>query len=57
MKYPTLMEVELASRIQLARWVRHLASPVNPSETLILDTILNRFEDMGGWTPAISKAV
>lgn len=68
--YPTREEVEKASRITLARWVRFLHSPgdrdigrkeifeqVLTEEKIILDRILERFEEMGGMEPRISKLI
>lgn len=71
MKYPTLQQVEKATRTQLARWFRFLPSPGTSSigqsaeefrsdtdaETTIMGRILARFEESGGMTPGISKAI
>jgi hypothetical protein len=69
MKYPTTEEIEEAGRVQLARWTRYLPSPgwhaVGESwfdATLEVEgekmrRILERFRDMGGMTPAISKHI
>jgi hypothetical protein len=71
MQYPTLEEVEMADRIQLARWYRFLPSPGRSSvgqdwktfrhnaasQNVILQRIISRFNEMGGFTPEISKAI
>ena len=67
MLYPTLDQVEKASRTQLARWYRFLPSPGNAAigkktfekilgeEKLVMDRICERFNKLGGMTPEISK--
>ena len=67
--YPKMVEVEAADRVQLARWVWFLPSPgaravgqVDFNEALtreaaILCRILERFQDLGGFTPGISKLI
>ena len=67
--YPSPDLVERASRVQLAQWVRRLPSPGTSAigkpefeETLereagTMDRILERFADMGGMTPQISKLI
>ena len=69
MKYPTMARVEEASRVQLARWYRHLPSPgtsaigtdkfniIMHKEQMIMQRIWNRFSALGGMTPAISKEI
>lgn len=72
MNYPTLEEVEKASKIQLGKWVRFLKSPgmsavesgsdnvepVRIKEAAIMDKVMSRFySEMGGWDPATSKAL
>lgn len=69
MNYPTLEEVEAADILQLASWYRFLPSPglgaVGQSdfestmgkEADILDRITARLQELGGMTPAISKAI
>jgi len=73
MKYPTMAEVESASRIQLARWYRFLVSPgvglgvlgrhpeyfedESSREMAILNRIISRFNEMGNFTPEISKII
>lgn len=67
--YPTKEEVEEMNMVQLGWWVRHAASPgasaygqrefeeVAAKERSILERIYQRFQQGGGWTPALSKAV
>lgn len=69
MEYPTLKKVEEANKEQLAYWSRFLPSPgqnfigkENFEEKLqeeleILNLILKRFKDGGGWNPQLSKQV
>jgi len=67
--YPDLAQVEAADHMTLARWMRHLPSPgmnvagtdeyidVMEREAAISERIAARFDAMGGWNPALSKAV
>lgn len=67
--YPTLEAVEQASHHQLAYWYRFLPSPGfryegSPEfeskleeECKIQNRILERFHEMGGWNPALSKFI
>lgn len=69
MRYPTLAEVESADREQLARWYRFLDSPGTGAigtknfdssldeQRLILDRIIERFKQMGMFTPELSKTI
>ncbi len=73
MYYPTKDEVCKADRAQLARWHRFLPSPgthafdaklpgrsydnVVEEEMNILADICTRFEELGGWSPELSKAI
>lgn len=69
LSYPSLEAVNQADRIQLGRWVRFLPSPglsalkspdfgtVWRQEGDILERIINRFTELGGWSPEISKEV
>jgi hypothetical protein len=69
MQYPTLEQVERADRLQLCRWWRHLNSPgawaigrdnfeaVKEQEVAVMDRIAERFKEVGGFTPEISKHI
>jgi hypothetical protein len=73
MTYPTIEEVEAASLEELATWSRFLESPGMESakrgdsdtmfrlmldqQSAIMDRILARFKELGGWTPRLSKHV
>lgn len=67
--YPNTKEVENATKIQLAKWLRFLPSPgfrhVDNTdfgekleyEVLIMNKIHDRFYSLGGWNPKISKRI
>jgi hypothetical protein len=67
--FPTMDEVDGANRQQLGRWFRFLPSPgmdwTNDKdykeklakELNILQRILNRFDDLGGWDARLSKQI
>lgn len=57
MSYPTIERVEDANHEQLARWYRFLKSPDGDSEVEVMNLILERFNKLGGWNPALSKRV
>ena len=71
MNYPSMASVESANREQLCRWHRFLPSPgwggLNNSleefqkqmdaEAKIMDRIEERFKQMGGFTPELSKLI
>lgn len=57
MTYPTLEEVESATRYQLARWYRFLPSPTTDAEVAVIRRIVARFNELGGMCPAISKGI
>lgn len=71
MIYPEFKAVETASHFQLAKWARHLPSPGMSAagrdehafeaalerEAAIMDRIMVRFQEAGGWNPELSKAV
>ena len=54
---PTMEEVEKADREQLCKWWRFLRSPVTDSEFEIMNRIAERLDDLGGFTPEISKRI
>lgn len=55
--YPTLEQVDTANKTQLARWYRHLPGARTEEQAKIIDRVVERFKDLGGWTPALSKAI
>ena len=69
MSYPTIEEVEKADRVQLARWYRFLPSPgtraigkenfeeVLDAEVKIMNRIVEKFKELGFFTPEISKQI
>jgi hypothetical protein len=69
MVYPTLNEINQASHYELGKWMRFLQSPglcaagekdfdnVMNREKKLLDRIIERFSEMGGWNPSLSKMV
>lgn len=69
MKYPTLDEVNTASHLKLCKWYRFLPSPglegiggQDFDTTLkrqgpIMDRIVDRVKEFGGFTPEISKEI
>ena len=69
MNYPTLEEVETATRPEILRWYRFLRSPgldaidkpnfseVIMKEARIMDRICARFKEVGGFTPELSKQI
>lgn len=71
MTYPTLEEVEAADRYQICKWWRFLPSPgtgaINKNhdtfrnamrdEGIIMNRIAERFKEVGGFTPEISKSM
>lgn len=67
--YPTIEDVQKADQLQLCRWLRFLQSPglsaigrsdfysVMDHEAAILNRIMERSIEGGGFTPQISKAI
>lgn len=68
-QYPTMEQAEKASRFQLGRWSRFLPSPGQGAidtdhfeesmagEKIVMDRILERFGEGGGWSPGLSKEI
>lgn len=54
--FPTTQQVEGASHEQLARWMRYLPS-ADDNDRPTQELIYARFKALGGWNPALSKAV
>jgi hypothetical protein len=57
MKYPSLEEVNAADRFQLCKWHRFLRSPENEKEVELNHLMFKMWEEAGGFTPEISKAI
>ena len=57
MNYPTLKEVEAASRYQLCKWHRFLPYTSNEAEIEVSKRLLERFYELGGFTPELSKQI
>lgn len=69
MKYPTIEQVKSADVIQLCKWTRFLPSPgandigeeefkeAIKREAEVMDRILERQKELGGWTPYVSKLI
>lgn len=55
--FPTLEEVESASRYQLCSWYRFLPSAITETARAIQNRIYERFIEVGGMTPEISKSL
>jgi len=55
---PTIEEVEKADREQICRWWRFSPSrTTRDEEAKVMDRIAERFDEMGGFTPEISKRI
>lgn len=57
MKYPTLEEVEKADRLQICKWHRFLPLARDDNELKITNRVFERFKELGGMTPQISKLI
>ena len=62
MVYPTIAQVEAADREQICRWWRFLPSPawntkIVCDEKTIMDRIIVRYKEFGGFTPEISRKI
>ena len=55
MEFPTIDEVNAAARIDICRWHRFLPSATTAADQAIQGRIFERFNAVGGFTPAISK--
>ena len=61
--YPTAEQVEAASKTQLAYWYRFLPSPDGiddeglENQIKIVNRITERFNEMGGFDPELSKRI
>lgn len=57
MKYPTKQEVLEADRVQICKWWRFLRSPETDQEVEVNNVLTDRFKELGGFTPEISKQI
>lgn len=55
--FPTMEQVEQASHEQLAKWYRFLPSGDTDEQQRIQDRIGQRFKELGGMNPALSKKI
>lgn len=55
--YPNMAQVELADRFLICKWYRHLPSPSNPDQEKVMNRICEKYKELGGFTPDISKQV
>lgn len=55
--YPTSEMVERGTHYHLANWYRHLPSPKDEPQLALMNRICQRFKEMGGFNPQLSKAV
>jgi hypothetical protein len=52
-----MKQVEEASKEQLARWFRFLPSGDTTEQQQVQDRIAERFKELGGMTPELSKKI
>jgi len=57
MNFPTLERVETADRYTLCMWHRFLPSATTYETVVIQDRIFERWKEVGGFTPEISKSI
>lgn len=57
MQYPTLEQVEAASHLQICKWMRFLEVSGDPYEQKVIIRLCDRLDDLGGFTPEISKQI
>src|SRR5215472_5499259 len=55
--FPTMQQVERADRQQIARWHCFLSTSDQKLDQEIMDRIADRFMNMGGLTPGLSKKI
>lgn len=55
--YPTFEQVEAADHEQLCRWYRFLPIADDWGDIDIMNRIIQRVRDLGGFTPEISKKI
>lgn len=57
MLFPSLADVERATRYQLCEWHRFLPSADTEKTIQVQARIYDRWRELGGFTPEISKAI
>ncbi len=57
MEYPSIIEVNKTSHEQICRWYRFLGSPTTELEVSTMNAICARLNELGGFTPEISKRI
>lgn len=55
--YPTEEAVQVADRYTICLWYRRLAVPETEEQARIMDLIVARFMELGGFTPEISRSI
>jgi hypothetical protein len=55
--FPTMEQVEKAAHEQLARWYRFLPSGDTKEQQKTQDRIAERFKELGGMNPVLSKKI
>ena len=55
--FPTMDQVEKASLEELAKWYRFLPSGDTNEQQHVQDRIAERFKELGGMTPELSKKI
>ena len=50
-------QVETANRLEICCWYRFLRSPETPEQIEVMNCIVERVKEFGGFTPEISKWV
>ena len=55
--FPSMKQVEEAGQEQLARWFRFLPSGDTKEQQKIQDRIAERFKQLGGMNPELSKKI
>ena len=57
MYFPTLEQVKVANRYTLCKWHRFLPSAMTEETIVIQNLIHERWKEVGGFTPEISKSI
>lgn len=55
--FPTIEAVKVADRYAICLWYRRLPVPETKEEVEVMDLVLERFLELGGFTPEISKSI